>query len=80
MIRRRTADQWGGRVLQSDDQGTGDLRRSLFTLFRTLDEVREAVLSFRQEYNRSWRLENWGFLTLRDARQRYEEHSRLAAA
>ncbi|HOF88323.1 MAG TPA: integrase core domain-containing protein [Armatimonadota bacterium] len=49
--------------------------------FRTLDEVREAVLSFRQTYNRSWRLEKLGFMTPREARQRYEnERLRQAAA
>ena len=50
-------------------------------VFRTLDEVREAVLSFRQAYNRYWRLEKLGFMTPREARQRYDnERSRLAAA
>jgi len=49
-------------------------------VFRTLDEVREAVLLFRQAYNRCWRLEKLGFMTPREARQRYEERSRLAAA
>jgi len=50
-------------------------------VFRTLDEVREAVLTFRQNYNRSWRLEKLGFMTPLEARQRYEnQRLRLAAA
>lgn len=50
-------------------------------VFRTLDDVREAVLSFRQDYNRAWRLEKLGFMTPLEARQRDENaRLRLAAA
>jgi len=50
-------------------------------VFRTLDDVRKAVLSFRQDYNRAWRLEKLGFMTTLEARQ-YDENERfrLAAA
>ncbi|MHB1462488.1 MAG: integrase core domain-containing protein [Armatimonadota bacterium] len=32
-------------------------------VFQNVDEVREAVLHFKQECNRSWRLEKRGFQT-----------------
>ena len=41
-------------------------------VFRNLDEVRQAVLEFRDNYNRYWRLEKLGFITPLEARQRYE--------
>lgn len=50
-------------------------------VFRNLDEVRQAVLKFRDNYNRHWRLEKLGFMTPLEARQRYEnERLRPAAA
>ena len=49
-------------------------------VFRTLDEVRAAVLSFRLAYNRWWRLEKLGFMTPLEARQRDEQRLLLAAA
>jgi transposase InsO family protein len=36
-----------------------------------LDEVMQAVLDFRDNYNRYWRLEKLGFMTPLEARQRY---------
>ena len=41
-------------------------------VFRNLDEVRQAVLEFRDNYNRYWRLEKLDFMTPLEARQRYE--------
>lgn len=50
-------------------------------VFRNIDEVREAVLQFRQDYNRLWRLEKLDFMTPLEARQCYEnEFLRQAAA
>ena len=49
-------------------------------VFLTLDDVRKALLSFQQEYNRSWRLEKLGFKTPLEARHRYNERLLLAAA
>jgi putative transposase len=42
-------------------------------VFRNLDEVRQAVLEFRDNYNRYWRFEKLGFKTPLEARQRYEK-------
>lgn len=41
-------------------------------VFKNLDEVRQAVLEFRDNYNRYWRFEKLGFKTPLEARQRYE--------
>lgn len=41
-------------------------------VFKNLDEVRQAVLEFRDNYNRCWRLEKLGFMTPLEARKRYE--------
>jgi len=41
-------------------------------VFKNLDEVRQAVLESRDNYNRYWRLEKLGFMTPLEARQRYE--------
>ena len=41
-------------------------------VFKNLDEVRQAVLEFRDNYNRYWRLKKLGFRTPLEARQRYE--------
>jgi transposase InsO family protein len=50
-------------------------------VFRNIDEVRKAVLQFRQDYNRLWRLEKLDFMTPLEARQCYEnELSRQTAA
>jgi transposase InsO family protein len=50
-------------------------------VFKNLDEVRQAVLEFRDNYNRCWRLEKLGFLSPLEARQRYDnERSRPLAA
>ncbi len=50
-------------------------------VFQNVDEVREAVLQFKQEYNRSWRLEKMGFKTPLETRQCFvEEHSITTAA
>ena len=39
---------------------------------RGIDKVRQAVLEFRDNYNRYWRLQKLGFMTPLEARQRYE--------
>jgi transposase InsO family protein len=50
-------------------------------VFHNIDEVRNAVLLFKQNYNRLWRLEKLGFMTPLEARQCYEnELSRQAVA
>lgn len=50
-------------------------------VFKNVDEVRQAVLEFRENYNRFWRFEKLGFMTPLEARQRYEnERSRPVAA
>lgn len=50
-------------------------------VFKNLDAVRQAVLEFRNNYNRHWRLEKLGFMSPLEARQRYEkEHLRPLAA
>ena len=41
-------------------------------VFKDLDQVRQAVLEFRDNYNRYWRLEKLGFMAPLEARQRYE--------
>lgn len=38
-------------------------------IFRNLDEVRDAVVDFRDRYNREWRLEKLGFMSPLEARQ-----------
>jgi transposase InsO family protein len=49
--------------------------------FQNIDEVRTAMLDFRQEYNRQWRLAKLGFMTPLEARQRYQnEHLQTVAA
>jgi len=41
-------------------------------VFKNLDEVRQTVLEFRDNYNRYWRFEKLGFMSPLEARQRYE--------
>lgn len=41
-------------------------------VFKNLDEVRQAVLEFRDNYNCHWRFKKLGFMTPLEARQRYE--------
>jgi transposase InsO family protein len=41
-------------------------------VFKNIDELRQAVLEFRDNYNRHWRLEKLGFMSPLEARQRYE--------
>jgi hypothetical protein len=38
-------------------------------VFRNLEEVRAAVIEFKDRYNRYWRLEKLGFLSPHEARQ-----------
>lgn len=40
-------------------------------IFRNLEEVRAAVIEFRDRYNRHWRLEKLGFMSPLEARQAY---------
>jgi transposase InsO family protein len=40
-------------------------------VYRTLDEVRQAVAAFVKLYNEQWRVEKLGFLTPREAREQY---------
>lgn len=47
--------------------------------FARLTKCGKPCNSFRQDSNRSWRLEKLGFMTSRKARQRYEQRLRLAA-
>lgn len=49
-------------------------------VFKNLDEVRQAVLEFRDNYNRYWRLAKLGFMTPLEARQRYENERLLPVA
>lgn len=49
-------------------------------VFRTLDDVRNAVLQFREQYNRSWRLEKLGYKTPLEAREQYTTESLNQAA
>lgn len=41
-------------------------------VLKNLDEVRQTVLEFRDNYNRHWRLEKLGFMTPLEARERYD--------
>ena len=41
-------------------------------VFQNLDDLRQAVLEFRDNYNRHWRFEKLGFMTPLEARERYE--------
>ncbi|WP_217478207.1 integrase core domain-containing protein [Paraburkholderia humisilvae] len=38
-------------------------------IFRNVDEVRDAVVDFKDRYNREWRLEKLGFMSPLEARQ-----------
>ncbi|MEX3526654.1 MAG: hypothetical protein VB143_04295, partial [Burkholderia sp.] len=38
-------------------------------VFRNLEEVRAAVVEFKDRYNRHWRLEKLGFMSPHEARQ-----------
>jgi transposase InsO family protein len=38
-------------------------------IFRNLEDVRQVVTEFRDRYNRHWRLEKLGFMSLLEARQ-----------
>jgi len=49
-------------------------------VFKNVDEVRQAVLEFRNNYNRFWRLGKLGFMTPLEARGRYQEQRPLSAA
>jgi len=49
-------------------------------VFKNLDEVRQAMLEFRDNYNRYWRLEKLSFITPLEARQRYENERLQPAA
>ena len=40
-------------------------------IFRNLEEVRAAVIEFKDRYNRHWRLEKLGFMSPLEARQVY---------
>jgi putative transposase len=39
------------------------------TIIRNLEEVRAAVVEFKDRYNRHWRLEKLGFISPHEARQ-----------
>ena len=49
-------------------------------VFKNLDEVREAMLDFRDNYNRYWRLRKLGFKTPLEARERYKNERLQPAA
>ena len=49
-------------------------------VFKNIDEVRQAMLEFRNNYNRYWRLEKLSFITPLEARQRYENERLQPAA
>jgi transposase InsO family protein len=44
-------------------------------IFRTVENVRQAVAKFVEEYNGQWRPEKLGFLTPREARQKHVERA-----
>lgn len=43
--------------------------RGNLSVFRNLEEVRQAVTEFRDRYNRHWRFEKLGFMSPLEARQ-----------
>ena len=47
--------------------------------FETIEELRQALLEFRQTYNTNWLIERHGFLTPAQFRQKQVQTSAIAA-
>ena len=47
--------------------------------FQTIEELRQALLEFRQTYNTTWLIERHGFLTPAQFRQKQLQSAAIAA-
>jgi putative transposase len=75
-------------ALMGAPEGNGCAKRFIRTLkenllwvrtFATIEELRQALLAFRETYNKTWLIERHGFLTQAQFRQKQLQTAAVAA-